>query len=185
MSKIFSWVYCRKPSKGRFPLPLSTVPKILYQVEQSRKDNWATLRLLECVVKQWRASQGTLGCRYMVWPTSSFNVEQVFSLVFALCDNLWPSSTGKCFKCVFPIDLYHNLVVHVTFELLEKCFNGVFWVTLSRKHNLLVGFFVSSSVFLYSTPNSSLLELCCSHMANAKQRLALFGVWNDKVSIFS
>ena len=70
-ANFFSWIYCRKLSKNRFPSPLSTLPKTFSPFAQTIKANWASWRQLDClrssqeffrvrsVVDSW-SGQGTL-----------------------------------------------------------------------------------------------------------------------------
>ena len=73
----FSWIYCRKMSKNRFPLPLSTLPKTFHPVAQKnlsgfRGAHWIAWR------SSWELFRVRLGRGWVVRPRYILVVEQHF-----------------------------------------------------------------------------------------------------------
>ena len=146
--RTFDQFFAKNCQKNRIPQDLSTLTKTFHPVVQTKKVNWASWPPLDCLGRQSRACQSTLGRRWVVWPGYALDVEHFFQLFL-------PFAILCCgshhLECASPNNPQHLLIVRVTFRLREKSFILVFWETLSRKYGFL-GRFVARFVVLHLTP---------------------------------
>ena len=170
----------RKWSKGRFPLPLSTAPKDLYQVEQRKKTglpdaHWVVWRNSgepprECSVADRWCGQGSF------WVENNFFFKYFRPLRYS-------TTTLMTWKNATKVSLLFLLSLLGVTMLLRSCAEGLiveFAEKIYRENRLLGLIFVPGFVVLYWRHNYQLLETCCSETAFVNQGLAFVDFWDDK-----
>ena len=149
------------------------LPKTFCPVGETIRVNWASWCSTDCLEKQLRAFQVTLGRRLFVrircsWTSIFFSIVSGLCLILLLLSS--PGKLPQVCVCHHP-SASPECPCH--FGVAPKTLQLNFLRLFNEKTGLFRKIFVSGLVVLYSAHNCQLLEPRCSETAFAKQRLSL------------